>query len=371
MRILYFSKDYGPHDHRFLTALSESSHQVFYLRLERGSRQYEKRPIPKGIELIPWCGGLRPVRISDGPRLLVELRQIIKSLKPDVLHAGPIQNCALLAALSGFHPLLVMSWGFDLMKDVDRGWQWRLATKFALDHADWFTSDCEVTRQKAVDFGFPKDRTTVFPWGVDLEQFSPQPRQAEPGCSNEFTLFCNRSWEPNYGVDVLARAFVKVARQRADVRLLLLGSGSQSDLLHEIFSTGGISDQIDFGGQVRNSELPGYYRKADVFISPSHVDGSSVSLLEALACGLPCLVSDIPANKEWVVDDQNGWLFPDGDADALADRILGAMNQRLELSRIGRSSRKIAVERADWNKNFQKLLEIYQCLFDQWNIKGR
>lgn len=371
MRILYFSKDYSPHDHRFLSALAESSHEVFYLRLERGSRQSEDRPIPKGIEVIPWSGGLHPVRLSDGPRLLLELRQIIKRIQPDVLHAGPIQSCALLAALSRFHPLLVMSWGFDLMKDADRGWQWRWATKYALEHADWFTSDCEVTRQKALAFGVPLEQTTVFPWGVDLEQFSPQPRQAYPGGSNEFTLLCNRSWEPNYGVDILAQAFVKVARQRADVRLLLLGGGSQVDLLHDIFATGDISDRVILGGQVLNTDLPGYYRKADVFISPSHVDGSSVSLLEALASGLPCLVSDIPANKEWVNDDQNGWLFPDGDVDGLSERILQAMDQREKLKEMGIVSRRVAESRADWKKNFLTLLDTYQFTVDHWNLKNK
>ena len=64
---------------------------------------------------------------------------------------------------------------------------------------------------------------------------------------------------------------------------------------------------------------------ADLYISPSHVDGSSVSLMEALACGLPCLVSDIPANQEWVREGENGWLFPDGDDERLAGKILAAV----------------------------------------------
>lgn len=362
MRILYFSRDYGPHDFRFLSALSESEHQVFYLRLEKGRRQLEHRPIPSGIELLQWSGGQHPMKLSHGPRLLLELRQIIARIQPDVLHAGPIQTCGLLAALSGFHPLLVMSWGFDLMKDVDRGWQWRWATKYALAHADRFTSDCEVTRQKSLAFGVTKANTTVFPWGVDLKLFTPEPRTAIPGGSVGFTILCNRSWEPNYGVDVLARAFVKVASQRKDVRLLLLGDGSQADLIHKIINDGGVSGQVEFGGQVGNADLPQVYREADLFISPSHIDGSSVSLLEALACGLPCLVSDIPANQEWVSDGHNGWLFPDGDADALAERILHAMDHRLELIQLGRSARQVAEERADWKKNFESLLNIYQTM---------
>jgi glycosyltransferase involved in cell wall biosynthesis len=359
MRILYFSKDYGPHDQRFLSALAESGHQVFYLRLERGPRQTEDRPVPDGIEQIAWSGGTRPVRLRDGPRLLLELRRILKRIQPDVLHAGPIQSCALLAALSGFQPLLVMSWGFDLMKDVDRGPLWRWATKYVLKRADWFTSDCEATHARALEFGLPAGRATIFPWGVDLEHFSPLPRNEVPGRSEGFTLFCNRSWESNYGVDVLAKAFVKVARQRPDVRLLLLGGGSQAGLLKGIFTSGGVLERVDFGGQIRYADLPRFYRMADLYISASHVDGSSVSLMEALACGLPCLVSDIPANREWVTDESNGWLFPDGDVDVLAARILQAIERLNELNGLGQAARRLAEARADWKKNFSQLLDIY------------
>jgi glycosyltransferase involved in cell wall biosynthesis len=104
---------------------------------------------------------------------------------------------------------------------------------------------------------------------------------------------------------------------------------------------------------------------ADVYISSSHVDGSSVSLMEALACGLPCLVSDIPANKEWVFEGQNGWLFPDGDADALAEKILAAISQPGELARIGSAARLVAEQRANWQVNFRKLLLAYEKTSDK------
>jgi glycosyltransferase involved in cell wall biosynthesis len=90
------------------------------------------------------------------------------------------------------------------------------------------------------------------------------------------------------------------------------------------------------------------------------VDGSSVSLMEALACGLPCLVSDIPANKEWVFEGQNGWLFPDGNVDALAAKILAAIDQRASLPEISKNARLVAEDRADWKKNFGKLLTAYE-----------
>ena len=164
---------------------------------------------------------------------------------------------------------------------------------------------------------------------------------------------------------ILARAFVKVAKKRQDVSLLLLGDGSQAALLKNILSTGGVADRVNFTGHIPYEKLPEYYHQADLYISPSHVDGSSVSLMEALASGLPCLVSDIPANKEWVVDGHNGWLFPDGDVDALEQRILFAVEQKDTLLEMASASRTLAEQKANWQVNFLSLLSAYQHAIQQ------
>jgi L-malate glycosyltransferase len=123
-------------------------------------------------------------------------------------------------------------------------------------------------------------------------------------------------------VDVLAKAFVKVASVNPDVKPDSAG-GRVAGRTYPSDSDEGRRDGAGpFWGQVGQRDLPRWYHMADIYISPSHVDGSSVSLLEALACGLPCLVSDIPGNKEWVEEGVNGWLFRDGDVDDLAEKIL-------------------------------------------------
>ncbi len=362
-KVLYFSKDYTPHDHRFLSALSGTEHRVYYLRLERGPRQTEDRPVPANIEEILWKGGRKKARRADYPGLFLDLQRILHRLRPDLIHVGPIQTCGLLAALTGFRPQLVMSWGFDLMQDAWRSPAWRWATAHTLRRATMFTSDCEATREAAVSFGMARERTVVFPWGVDLIHFAPSQESRAEGAP--FTLFCNRSWEPRYGVDVLARAFVPAAHEHPDMRLMLLGGGSQAKTIREILEKGGVLEQVTLAGQIPQSDLPRYYHMADLFISPSHIDGSSVSLMEALACGLPCLVSDIPANLEWVKNDQNGWVFRDGDSDELTQRIEKAYHQRHALAGIGAAARRTAEEKADWNRNFHKLMEAYDRTL-QW-----
>ena len=355
MRLLYLSNDYTPHDHRFLSALAGTEHEVFYARLQRGPRQTEDRPVPAGIEQVRWAGGGKPFTWGDLPRLTLGLRQVIRRVQPDLVHAGPIQTCGLLATLAGFRPRLVMSWGFDLMEDCERNAWWRNVTRFTLQRATFFTSDSQVTRERAVLFGMDPGRTVVFPWGVDLEHYAPSSVVRR---SSSFTLFCNRSWEPRYGVDLLARAFVQVARQRDDVHLLLLGDGSQAGAIRKIL--GGVSERVTFAGHIAQAHLPRFYHMADLYLSPAHIDGSSVSLLEAMACGLPCLVSDIPTNREWINAGENGWLFPDGDVEALTARIVQAVDQRKNLRRLGQAARRIAEARADWKKNFATLLETYE-----------
>lgn len=329
------------------------------MKLERNLRQVEDRLIPAQVEQLQWAGAQGLFRWRDLPRLAMDFRRVVKGIGPDLVHAGPIQTCAFIAVLSGFRPILAMSWGFDLMDDVHKNKWMEWVTRYTLRRSTFFTSDAIVTRDKAVAYGVNPDKTVVFPWGVDLEQFKPS---AANRPSSAFTLFCNRSWEPRYGVDVLARAFVKVAQEKENVDLILLGGGSQGNRIRQILLNGGVMDRVTFGGQVSQTDLPRWYHMADLYLSPSHVDGSSVSLMEALACGLPALVSDIPANQEWVSEGENGWLFPDGDSNALAAKILAAMSQREKLAEMGRIGRRSAEKRADWKKNAAVLMDIYRSI---------
>jgi L-malate glycosyltransferase len=358
MRIIYFSKNYTPHDYRFLSSLSRTEHEVYYLKLETNKRQTEDRPVPENIQQILWAGGQHEFRWRDVPRLTLDLRRINKELKPDLIHAGPIQNCAFIAALSGFHSILAMSWGYDLVMDADKSVWMQWVTRYTLKRSGFFVSDAKVSRDKAIAFGMHPDRTVIFPWGTDIEHFIP--KTFKRSNVKTFTLFCSRTWEAIYGVDVLAKAFVKVANINPNVNLILLGGGSQGAKIRQILMNGGVMERVHFGGHVAQADLPRWYHMGDLYISPSHVDGSSVTLMEALASGLPCLVSDISGNREWIEEGVNGWLFRDGDVGDMAEKMLFAIKNRKSFRKIGEAARKTAEEKADWRKNFDKLLEAYE-----------
>lgn len=370
-RILYFSRDYTTHDHRFLSALAKTEHQVFYMRLEKASHTTEDRPLPPEIEIVEWAGGRAPVSRRDGPRLLSSLKQVLRRIQPDLVQAGPLQRSAFLVALSGFRPLVSMSWGYDLIQDAHRNALWGWATRYTLQRSAAMVGDCDTIRRLAVSFGMPNERIVTFPWGVDLRHFSPpeqggthQPDHPE-ATQQPFTLLSTRGWEPIYGVEVIARAFVRAARQRPELHLVMLGNGSQASMLRQIFHQASVQERVHFPGQINQTDLPRYYRSADLYLSASHSDGTSISLLEALACGRPALVSDISGNREWITPGVEGWLFPDGDEIALAEAIEQAASNRSRLSQMGEAARRLAEERADWDRNFPQLFKAYELALSQ------
>ncbi len=364
MRVLYFTRGFTAHDRRFLAALAGTGHEVFYLPLEQPARDMAAGELPPRIERLAWRGAPSPADLATAAALVPDLQRLIARVRPDLVHAGPLQLVARLVALAGFRPLVAMSWGSDLLVDADRDPAWNAATRETLQHSAVLVGDCQTVRDKAVSLGFPAERIVTFPWGVDLAHFSPGDGSAlrrQLGLPREsFVLLSARSWEPLYGVDVVARAFVRAARGCPRLRLIMLGSGSQEGLLRRIFSEAGVLDRVALHGQVELSDLPDCYRAADLYLSASHSDGSSVSLLEALACGCPALVSDIPSNREWVTPGAQGWRFPDGDAGALSAAVLEAVSETDRLAEMRRSARRLAESRADWSKNFPRLLEAYE-----------
>jgi len=373
MRILYFSRDYTTHDHRFLSSLAETAHEVAFLQLERHGHALEDRPLPSEIRLIPWVGGQSPVTIRDGPKLVIGLRKVIREFKPDLIQAGPVQRCAFLAALSGYEPLVTMSWGYDLLHDVHQGRAWEWATRFTLNHSAAMVGDCATIRDLAIQYGMTAERIITFPWGANIQKYTPAPAANLPAVrerlgwdKDTFVLLSVRSWAPIYAVDDLAKAFVKAARKHPELRLSMLGNGPLAPTIRRIFQQGGVIDQVHFPGQVPQAKLPDFYRAADLYISTSHSDGTSISLLEALASGLPVLLSDIPGNKEWVRQPgEVGWLFRDGEVDSLMNGILQAVENWAQLPMMARAARQLAEVRGDWTKNFPNLFKAYDIAINQ------
>ncbi len=341
MKVLYVSQQHGPHDRRFLAAIAEAGHAGLFLCT--GAQRVAGDQLPAGVQQVHG-------RVGD----------VVRQHKPDLVHAGPLHTCAWQARNT--RPLVAMSWGSDILYTAKRNWLARYKTRTALRAARVLIADCQAVVDAVVEFGFDSQRAVIFPWGIDLHRFQPQatsPLRQQLGWQHAFVLLHLRSWESVYDTETALRAFLALAPSQPQLRLLLPGGGSLAPRIRQLVQDSGFAERIHMPGYISQEDLPEYYAAADLYVSASRSDGSSVSLMEALACGLPALVSDIPANREWVQPGQQGWLFPVGDSAALADKIVAAM-QNTDLHAIGQRARQHAEERADWSKNKLGLQRAYE-----------
>lgn len=373
MRVLYFHRDDGVHDRRFLDALGDLPVEVITLQLETRVKLVPDWKPAMNIRKTSWSGVSDDFRWFQKPRMIGELKRICQEFKPDVIHAGPVDLCAYLVASAGIRPLVSMSWGYDLLFNAEKSLVSQRRIRYALERTAILLDDCQAVGQKAGQYGFPSERIVTFPWGVDLQVFLPR-KVENPGTirakQEQVVLLSTRQMEKQYGCDVIIKAFIKAVSVMENLYLVMLGEGSQKSYLMRQISTSGLDGKVKFAGRVPENAMVSHFHTSDVYISASHSDGSSVSLLQAMACGLSSIVSDIPGNREWVTAGTNGWLFNDGDSDQLASLMIEAASKPELRTSLGAAARMIVTERANWQQNYPKLLDAYRMAIDFQTGKG-
>jgi glycosyltransferase involved in cell wall biosynthesis len=361
VRIAYIAASYTVHDARFIGTAAAAGHEVVLIRLDRTRALV----LPVGAHEVHWDPP-RSQRPREWAALAPALRAILDREHPDVVHAGPVQSCGYAAATAGATPLIVMSWASDLLIDAERDDEWREATLRALGAADLLLCDNGAVVEKAVSLGYRRDRVVVFAWGVDLHDFRrrPEVRKATRerlGFLGRTATLSTRSWEPIYGIDVLLNAFARAHARRNDLLLILAGGGSGAPTVNAAIDALGIRAAVILPGVLPHADLPHWFCAADLYMTCARSDGTSVSLLEAMASGLPAIVTDIPGNREWIAPGTNGWLVPPGDVDGFSAALIAAAELSAPArATIARANRQIVERRADWADGARLLLGAYE-----------
>ena len=268
------------------------------------------RPQPiEGVEQIV----LSPVQRSlDWLGRAGAARRAIQQLRPDLVHAHYITSYGYLAARAHRQPLVMTAWGSDLLVTPQRSAAKRWLTAFSLRRARLVTGDSQDLLAVAQTLA-PAVPTQLVHWGVDRRCFAPTPWAGKP----PLETVSLRSWEPNYRIDTVLRAFAQVQRQVPGARLHLLGGGRQEGLLRQLVKDLSLQNSVQFHGRLQDAAMAAVLARCKLSISVPESDATSVSVLESMACGLAVVASDLPANREWLAP---GALVPAGDADALAAR---------------------------------------------------
>jgi glycosyltransferase involved in cell wall biosynthesis len=369
MRIFFLVSCVTAHDEKFVRSLSTHGHSVHIFSFHHRRVDEALLALPNvSITFVPLRTAGRVQRFMP-LHLLPKLKRAIKEFQPDVIHGGNTWNESFLAALSGFHPLIVVPYGSDVLIDTQRLFWFRYANTKVFREADWVSCDAEHVKRKIIkDFAYPAEKITVIPWGIEVDEIA-RKRDANRDAmrkalrwEDNFILIMTRNHEPVYGIDVFLRALQVVAKSNSSIRVIMIGGGPLTGAMQQMAKEFDVDRHILWTGKIPRPELLRHLYAADLYVSSSHSDGTSVSLLEAMAARLSVVLTYVPSNLEWITSGVNGEIVPRGDHQALARAILGLAADPERNARYAKTNLEKARARADWDGNYLEFEKLYRHL---------
>lgn len=301
---------------------------------------------------VPYAGTVAPICFSRSSYR--RIRRFLRVFEPDVVHVHEpfTPSTSMLTAFASTAPVVATSHAhlersrlMELAAPILRSVQRRLSAQVAVSRA------AAAFLSRAVP-----GRVEIVPNGVDVRRFSDPgpPAQGLPGSRR--ILWVARL-DPQKGFPVMVRAFARVAAELDDVSLVVVGDGRDRDALGLLSKAD--RDRVAVLGTVAHDHLPAYHAAADVFASPATGQESfGITLVEAMAAGLPVVATDIPGYREVLTDGVEGLLVPPGDPDALAGALRRVLTDPDLASRLAAAGRGRA-EGYSWDAVAPRLEAVY------------
>lgn len=293
------------------------------------------------------------------------LRRAVRQADPDVVHAHYLTAQGWLAWASGFRPYAVTLWGSDIYLDLESR-KARAIGRLALRGAALVTADSRHLADAAIAAGARRSRTEVVQFGVDTDEFAPRDasslrdRLAPDGGR---IVLSPRTLLPLYRHDLVVAA---LAQLPADVMLVVSARGATSDAVESLRAAAerhGVANRLIVEPMIAHGQMATYLNAADAVVSVARSDATPVTLLEAMACGRPTVLGDLPSLREWYAGTREDLVVrevtPDGIARAIRNALDLSEPERRDLAERGRA---LVMERADHERNMLVMEEHYRRL---------
>ncbi len=292
------------------------------------------------------------------------LRDIIRRENITVVHAHqytPLFYAVPAALLSGRVKVVYTEHG--RFYPDRKSWKRAIFNPFMAYGVDHLVSISFATAEAmSVYDHFPRRRIKVIHNGINLEKMNPSmdiaAKRRELGIGESCHILGTAArLEEIKNMPMMLRVFKILAGEAPDTVLLIAGQGSQTEKLKTQAKTLGISEKVKFIGL--RFDLEEVYPLMDIFLLTSFTEGISVTLLEAMASGVPAVVTDVGGNKEVVVAGETGYLLPLYNEKAMADQILNLIRNPEKIKTFGLSCQK----RVRDHFSFSGMIKAYEACY--------
>ena len=280
---------------------------------------------------------------------------MLRERKPDILHGHYLTSAGLLCLFSGFRPYALTAHGSDVIGCMKSFLQ-KNYLRIILRQASLVNTVSDELAVLVGKLGVPDEKILVCTPGVDTKLL----RYQLPGVlRSPVTLLCTRRLAKVFDPVTIINACEILKRESISFRLTFAAGGPLERQLQNLVSEKNLTDQVTFMAGYDNCALPELLHNHDIYLSASHWDGTSISLLEAMACGLFPVVSRIRSNQAWLKDGQTSLMFECGNAAELAEKIMRAMEEHKLRQTAVEKNRELVMEKGDREKNMLLLERKY------------
>lgn len=249
------------------------------------------------------------------PAKIKTIEKIIADFNPDIIHAHQANSCSYLAVKANKKkiPLIITCWGSDVLLLPQRNVVFRKLVSYSLGKANAITADADYMIEAVKKMGIDKPIINAN-FGIELPD-------AYKNLPKENIIYSNRLHKELYKIDEVIRGFSDFVKKHADWKLVVGANGPLTEELKNLAKQILPEGSYQFIGFVGAEENALNYAKAKIWISVPESDGTAISLLEAMGYGCIPVLSDLPANKEWVKDSSNGIIVNSSVCDALEKAV--------------------------------------------------
>jgi sugar transferase (PEP-CTERM/EpsH1 system associated) len=296
---------------------------------------------------------------------MFRLARIMREYRPHIVHTrnwGAIEAVAA-AKLAGVPVVIHSEHGYEVDMFAGLPMRRRLFRRAAYAMADAiFAVTRELRDFHARQAWVRPERIGVMYNGVDTQRFTPSPEsrvamRKELGLpSDSFVIGAVGRLVPIKDHQTRLKAAALVSKNGIDARVLLVGSGPERDRL-QLLSASSLEGRVCFAGD--SSRVPELLNAMDVFVLPSLNEGMSNTLLEAMACGLPALATNVGGNPEIIENNVNGCLFTPGDTAWLTEKLQVLARNPALVHQLGTAARNHAIE----TFSLSRMLESYRSFY--------
>lgn len=285
--------------------------------------------------------------------------RLVRRLAPDLLHAHHATSYGFVGALSGFRPFFLSSWGSDVIWSPYQSKLFQWMVRYNFKRADCVTATSHFLAQATAQFCPPNTSVHVIPFGVDTQVFAPPNQQ---NSDRPPTIGIIKTLRPRYGIRELILAFRQIAANFPKARLMIVGGGEKQVELQSLVDRLNLSQSINLTGPIAHHRVPEYLHQFDIFVVPSLTNRESfgVAAVEASACGLPVVASNVGGLPEVVVDSKTGLLVPPGDVDALARAMTRLLDNPALRVDMGQAGREFVLQHYRWADNAALMDKLYR-----------